>query len=313
MSIVKMMILAAISFCLSFVITPFTVPLCRTVGALDFPDGFRKIHKEPTPRLGGLGFFSACFLVLSPLVAANKTIAALLAGGAIITASGIADDVFNISPKIKLVLQSFAALTAITIIGLPDSFSFFGLFYLPISGLVGFIFVLVRILFTMNAVNFSDGLDGLASGVSAVAFLSLFVYGLSNFNTLPALASLVLFSAVLGFLPYNKYHARIYMGDSGSQFLGLAISLLSLGCSPDGNFNLESSLFLAIPALDTTLSVARRLAKGKSPFVADKGHLHHLLLSLGLSHPFAVKLLVSLSATIASTILRPMPLIAVSA
>ena len=293
------LILGLLSLGLSYLLTPITVPLCRAVGAIDRPDGVRKINTEPTPRLGGLGFFFASLIVLFPYIAESPTVAALLSGGAILVAGGIADDTFTLTPRAKLLIQAAAALVSIAFIGMPDEFSFLGVLRIPLSGIVGFIFVLFRIVFTVNAVNFSDGLDGLASGLSIIALLSLSIFGAVNLNTVPSLAALVIAFSVMGFMPYNKYRAKIFMGDCGSQFLGLSIAILSLGNAPGGNFTLETALFLAVPSIDTTVSVIRRIAKGKSPFVADKGHLHHVLLSLGVAHPHAAELLVVFSGLIA--------------
>ena len=266
------------------------------------PDA-RKINTEPKPRLGGLGFFASSALLLLFFVTKNDTVAAIICGGSILVAGGVLDDTYDIPPLLKLLIQSSAALVSIAIVGIPSELSLFGLVKIPLFGLFGFVISFFRIVFTVNAVNFSDGLDGLASGLSFVAFISLYVYGIANINTIPALGALILAFSVLGFIPYNKYHAKIFMGDSGSQFLGLSIALLSLECAPRGSFTVETSLFLAIPTLDTFFSVVRRLLKGKSPFSADKGHLHHILISFGIEHPTAVKILVSLSALVASVTL----------
>ncbi len=299
MSFPKNIIIAALAFALSYLITPLTIPLCKTTGAIDMPDGIRKVNTVPTPRMGGLGFFIASLIILFPFIGENDSVAALLCSGAILVAGGVADDTFNISPKIKFFIQILAALVVIAFIGIPDEFSFLGIIRIPLFGFLGFSFTLFRMIFTINAVNFCDGLDGLASGLSVVALISLFLYGTANSNTVPALCALVLAFAILGFLPYNKYHAKLFMGDCGSQFLGLAIAILSLANAPNGNFTLETSLFLAVPTIDTAFSITRRILKRKSPFIADKGHLHHVLLSLGVPHPYAVKLLVAFSAIIA--------------
>ncbi|MBE6634599.1 MAG: undecaprenyl/decaprenyl-phosphate alpha-N-acetylglucosaminyl 1-phosphate transferase [Ruminococcaceae bacterium] len=299
MTVAKTLILVLLSYSLSYLLTPLTVPLCRAMGAFDIPDGYRKINTAAIPRLGGLGFFFAATLVLFPLAGEDASIAATLAGGAVLVAGGVMDDTFSAPASVKLVLQLAAALVTVSILGTPESFSFFGIFTLPLNGVFGLVFTVFRMIFTMNAVNFADGLDGLASGLSITALLSLAVFGMINSNTYPAIAALVLAAAVLGFLPYNRYHASLFMGDCGSQFLGLAIAVLSLGAAPGDSFTFETSLFLAVPTLDTAFSVVRRLAKGKSPFVADKGHIHHLLIGAGLSHPNAVRILVTLSGVIA--------------
>ena len=298
--IIKSLILCALSLTLSYVLIPLCRALAEVMGAEDMPDGVRRINTERMPRLGGLGFFvafSAVLLIGGML--GDSTVNALIIGGGIIVAAGVSDDVFSLTPGVKLALQLAAAFVALTFIEIPDRFSFFGLVSLSLTGILGAAFAMGRIVFSVNAVNFSDGLDGLAAGLSVTALTALFLFGLSNERYIPAISALLLAFAVLGFLPYNKYRAKIFMGDSGSQFLGFAIALLSLGCSADGAFTAQTSLFLAVPLIDTWFSVTRRILHGKSPFSADKGHLHHLLLSLGISHPTAVKILVSLGAVVA--------------
>ena len=288
---------------LSFFLTPISIRLCHVVGAIDKPDGKRKINTLPTPRLGGLAFFVSFFVFAFPLATADDFSAAILSGGSVLVAGGFLDDVFNVPPRLKMLTQVASAAVALTFIGAPESFSFFGIFSLPLGAFTGFIIALFKMLFTTNAVNFSDGLDGLAAGLSVTSFFSLFVFGIINGSIYPAFSALILAAAVLGFLPYNRYRAKTFMGDSGSQFLGFAVAILSLGCSRENAYSLETTLFLIIPALDTTLSVIRRLANGKSPFSADKGHLHHVLLNKGVSHPAAVRLLVLSNAAIAAATL----------
>ena len=299
MFFLKSAILGFLSFGVSYILTPLTIPLCKKIGAFDIPDGNRKINTTPTPRLGGLAFFAASYLILFPLAESEPVIAAMLAGGAILCAGGVADDSFGLSPFTKFLIQASAAIVSITLIGVPERFSFFGIFNIELWGFFGFLFTLGRMIFTINAVNFSDGLDGLASGLSVTALFSLFIYGTINSSGYPAVGALILGFAVLGFLPYNKYHAKTFMGDCGSQFLGLSIALLSLGNSPSRSYSFETSLFLFIPAFDTLLSITRRLMKRKSPFAADKGHLHHILLKMGVPHPLAANLLIAASCTVA--------------
>lgn len=287
----------------SFALTPLTIRLCRTVGALDTPDGKRKINTQPTPRLGGLAFFLSFSFFSLPLIFYDKFAAAILSGGSLLVAGGFADDVFDIPPFLKLIAQISAAAIAVAFIGAPTAFSFFGVFNISMSVPIGIAVAVFKMLFTVNAVNFSDGLDGLAAGLSVSAFISLFFYGLINGNTSTAVCVLILAASVIGFLPYNKYKAKTFMGDSGSQFLGFAIAIFSLGCAKNNAYTIETTLFLIVPALDTALSVLRRLAKGKSPFSADKGHIHHILLKNGIPHPVAVKLLVFINAAVGAIVL----------
>ena len=291
--------IAFLAFSISFILTPLTIPLCHALGAIDKPDGKRKINTLPTPRLGGLAFFAVFFIFAAPFATKDRFTAAILSAGSILAAGGFADDVFNLPPRLKLSIQFASALVAISIAGIPESLSFFGIVSFKLGGVLGALIAVFKMLFTANAVNFSDGLDGLAAGLSAITLLSLAVYGFENSHTYPALSAILLASAVLGFLPYNKHRAKTFMGDVGSQFLGFSIAILSLGCSKNNAYNFETTLFLIIPAIDTTLSVVRRLIKRKSPFAADKGHLHHILLSKGISHQMAVRLLVVANAAAA--------------
>lgn len=295
---------SAMALLLSFLLCPISARLSRVIGAIDQPDGIRKIHTLPVPRLGGIGFFTAFFVSsLSLLEAAESTLFALLAGGSIIVAGGIADDAYSISPPVKLLIQISAAAVGVSLMGVPSEFSFLGLFTIALPRAISFIVATVRIVFSINAVNFSDGLDGLAAGISAVALLSVSVFALSYGRGSVFALAIILFFALLGFFPYNKHPARIYMGDSGSQFLGFSIAMLALGARGDGNFAIETLFFLSVPIIDTWFSIIRRLLHGKSPFSADKGHLHHVLLKWGLSHSGAVKVLVCLSGIIASAAL----------
>ncbi len=298
--IVSNSIIGGIAFLLSYILVPITERLSRITGAIDIPDGIRKINTRPVPRLGGLGFFLAFFVTALVFIGTeNAYVCAILSGGAVLVAAGFADDTHGLSSRAKFFTQVIAATIALVIIPLPDSFTIFGIINIPLSGALGFLFPLFRIVFTCNAVNFADGLDGLAAGLASVALLSLCVFGFENGNNVAATASFILSMATLGFLPHNRYHAKVFMGDCGSQFLGFAIAILSLAVSPGGSFTAQTSLFLFIPMLDVWLSVSRRILAGRNPFRADKGHLHHMLLNRGLRHESAVKLLVSISALIA--------------
>ena len=303
-SYLRLLVLSAIAGTLSYFLMPLCYLAAGTIGAIDYPGSERRINSRPTPRLGGLGFFTAFFtaLTLSGLNAESVS-AALLAGGGILVAIGVSDDAISLPPAVKLIGQAAAALVALSFIPAPQEFSFFGLFVIPLPSILGLAFALFRIIFTINAVNFSDGLDGLAAGLSIVALSSLAIFGAANGREGAAIAAIFLTASLLGFIPFNKHRAKMFMGDSGSQFLGFAIAVLSLASSRTGSFTIETSFFIAIPVVDTWFSVTRRILKRKSPFCADKGHLHHLLLKAGLSHPVAVRVLVSSGALIALTAL----------
>ena len=221
---------SALSLLLSLLLCPVTARISGTIDAIDRPDGIRKINTVPIPRLGGLGFFTAFFISVIPLLpSGERAIYALLAGGAVIVAAGVADDTYSISPFAKLLMQIAAAAVGVSILGIPEEYSFLGIFSISPPAAVSFIIATVRIVFSINAVNFCDGLDGLATGLSAVALLAVSAFALSCGKAEISAVSVILVFSLLGFFPYNRHPAKIYMGDSGSQFLGFAIAMLAIG------------------------------------------------------------------------------------
>lgn len=298
-------------FLFTFLLSAFSMPTVRraglVLGALDIPDEGRHRHKKPTVRLGGAGIFFSFFisvLLFCPL--SHPTAAALLSGGGIIFFCGVLDDVRGLSPFTKLIFQGLAALVCLPVLGIPEKFSFLSLsISLPI--LLGYAYGIYRFFLYMNGVNFTDGIDGLCACSSLVA---LFAFGITFFfygeNEVGTLAFLLFFS-LLGFLPFNLSPASLFMGDSGAQLLGLSLAVFAM--TPiGGKLRTEFAFFLALPAMDTFVSVGRRILQGKSPFRADRGHLHHLLLQIGLSPKEARKILVFFSmiaAAIGLLILLP--------
>ena len=249
--------------------------------------------------LGGLAVFLTFFVFSLIALTFSETLAAILSGGALIVAAGVADDTYGVPPLPKLALQFIAAASALSFIALPTTVSFLGIVSFPVSATVAFALAALRIVFMINAVNFADGLDGLASGLALVALFSIFILGSRQDHTDVALISLSLFFSLLGFVPHNTYRASAFMGDTGSQFLGFSVAVLSLSLS-DNVFGSATSLFLAIPIADVWYAVLRRIFTGRSPFAADKGHIHHTLISHGVSHPTAVRILVFAGAAIAA-------------
>ena len=290
----KILLFFLFTFALSLIFMPAARHAGLVLGALDVPDGGRHRHQKPTVRFGGAGiflsFFTAVLLFCRPL---EKTAAARLIGGGIIFCCGILDDVRGLSPLTKLAFQSAAALITLPVLGIPDTFSFLSL-SIPLPALLGYSYGVYRFLLYMNGVNFTDGIDGLCACSSLVA---LFAFGITFFyhgQNEAGLLAFLLFFALLGFLPFNLSPASLFMGDSGAQLLGLALAVFAM--TPiQGRLCTEFSFFLALPALDTFVSVGRRILKGKSPFRADRGHLHHLLLQSGLSPKEARKILVFFS------------------
>ena len=285
-------------FLFAFALSALSMPAVRraglVLGALDIPDTGRHRHARPTVRLGGAGIFLSFFISLllfcRPI---GKTAAALLIGGGTIFLCGVLDDVRGLSPITKLILQGIAALITLPVLGIPDAFSFLSI-TIPLPAALGYAYGAYRFLLYMNGVNFTDGIDGLCACSSLVA---LFAFGITFFyhgEREAGLLALLLFFALLGFLPFNLSPASLFMGDSGAQLLGLSLAVFAM--TPiQGRLCTEFSFFLALPALDTFVSVGRRILKGKSPFRADRGHLHHSLLQIGLSPKEARKILVFFS------------------
>ncbi|WP_149828633.1 MraY family glycosyltransferase [Streptomyces tailanensis] len=297
----------------------------------------RDVHREPTPRLGGIAmFFGLCagLLVADHLTNLSKVFAesneprALLSGAALIWLIGVLDDKFEIDALIKLGGQMIAAgvmvMQGLTILWLP----------VPGAGIValtqwqGTLLTVALVVITINAVNFVDGLDGLAAGMVCIASAAFFMYAYRLWYSygIEAAAPATLFAAVLmgmclGFLPHNMHPARIFMGDSGSMLIGLVLAAGAISVTgqvdPDvmGLYGSERSTvyamvpvyipllmpltIIAIPAADLILAIVRRTWRGQSPFAADRGHLHHRLLEVGHSHSRAVLIMYFWSAVIA--------------
>ncbi len=285
-------------FLFTFLLSVFLMPVARraglVLGALDIPDGGRRRHEHPTVRLGGAGiflsFFVSVLLFCRPL---QKTAAALLIGGGIIFFCGVLDDVRGLSPLTKFIFQSLSAIIALPVLGIPAEFSFLAL-AIPLPTILGYIYGTYRFLLYMNGVNFTDGIDGLCACSSLVALFSFGITFYFHGEYEAGLLAFLLFFSLLGFLPFNLSPASLFMGDSGAQLLGLSLAVFAM--TPiGGRLRTETAFFLALPAIDTFVSVGRRVLQGKSPFRADRGHLHHSLLQMGLSPKEARKILVFFS------------------
>jgi UDP-GlcNAc:undecaprenyl-phosphate GlcNAc-1-phosphate transferase len=312
---------AALAFGLALAVTPPVRRWAFKCGAVDRPEA-RKVHRRLMPRMGGMavyiGFVTAVLLTRE----ITPQVAGLLAGGSLILLIGILDDTRGLSPRLKLAGQVAAALAVIPF-GLKVEFltNPFGGDAIDL-GLLAIPVTVLWLVSVTNAVNLIDGLDGLASGTSSIAALTLAAVvwidignnngGSSGQGDAVALA-LILVAAVLGFLRYNFYPARIFLGDSGSMFLGFSVAALAvMGLAKVATFIsvVVPMVVLGIPILDTLFAIVRRLFGRRPIFSPDKEHLHHRLMDLGLSHRqtvlsiYAVNLLLGLSA-IVMTLLTP--------
>ncbi len=276
----------AIAFLLALIFTPVASRVAMRIGTIDQPAA-RRIHEKPTPRLGGLSIIVAFFAAIGvslvyPRTDPNETtrIVGLLFGAGLMFIVGAYDDRRELKPLPQLLAQIIAAVLAVAsgvmIREIPN----------PLGGLITFeewfavLFTLFWLVGMMNTVNWLDGVDGLAAGVTAIAGVVLVVhtFRLEQFSL--ALLALALVGTVLGFLPYNFFPAKIFLGSSGALVLGFALGVLSI----IGGAKVATALLvLAIPILDVAWQIVNRLRAGRSPFLPDRGHLHHRLLDLGLS------------------------------
>ncbi|MBO6304132.1 MAG: undecaprenyl/decaprenyl-phosphate alpha-N-acetylglucosaminyl 1-phosphate transferase [Selenomonadaceae bacterium] len=283
-------------------ITPFVIELAKKTGALDVPDK-RKVHKEPIARIGGTAIYIAFTSVVLGYFFINGDLAleisGLLVSGTFIFLVGIIDDYKNIPAKVKLLGQIAAALILalffnVRIEFISDPFGdylFLEEFAIPVT--------VLWIVSLTNTVNLIDGLDGLAAGVSAIACVTIFLVALEQNVFVVAFLTAALAGSAFGFLYYNFNPARIFMGDSGSMFLGFILAGISIIGSVKSAAALSlivPILALGLPIMDTAFAIIRRKRAGVPIFKPDRGHLHHRLLDLGLSQRQAVLLMYVISS-----------------
>ncbi len=285
-----------ICFLLTLGITPLVKKLAYKVGATDQPN-VRKVHQKIMPRLGGLAIyigFIAGFLILRP---EDPYAGVIILGSAIILLTGMADDIFELSARWKLVGQLIAAFTVvlggvqINFINLPFGGELeFGSLSIPIT--------IIWIVGITNAVNLIDGLDGLAAGVSTIGLATIGFMAMLKGDVFVMSIALILIVSTIGFLYFNFHPAKIFMGDTGALFLGYMIAVLSmLGFKNVTMISLIIPLIiLGVPISDTFFAIIRRIVN-KSPLHApDKSHLHHCLLRIGFTHKQTVIIIYAIAA-----------------
>ena len=275
-----------ITFLISALLVPIVKKIAIHINALDYPNS-RKIHKKPMPRLGGLAIYAAFICGYMLYGEINTMMISILIGGFIIVLGGIIDDINSIKARYKFVIQLIAALMVVVYGQLYISeLSIFGLKIL-LSKYISYIISSLFIVGIVNAINLIDGLDGLAAGVSSIYFLTIAIIAfiLNKIGGLDIILSLIMLGSTLGFLVYNFPPAKIFMGDTGSMFLGYMISIIALlGFKVTTLTSLIVPIsILAIPIFDTALAILRRLVHHQNIGKADKEHLHHQLLKMRYS------------------------------
>lgn len=316
--------IALILFCLTAGVSAFLVsrmiPLCRRLGLID-PVSPRKVHSTPVPRGAGVAIFIAFAIgmALTYSLDVNRfppetgRLLLLIAGSAIVVTVMVIDDAIGLAPLVKLAWQIGAALIVVLPRWRGDNYGIaidrfnaphFGQIEVPVA--LAMILTVFWIVGMMNTLNWVDGLDGLAGSVTLVACIILFLHTYfwprENPQFTVSLLPLVLGAAVIGFMPFNWHPAKIIMGDSGSNFLGYALAIASI----IGGAKIATALLaLGLPVLDVAWVIFFRIAQGRSPVKADRGHLHHRLLDSGWSQAQIVLFVacISLVAGIASLLL----------
>lgn len=294
----KVLIPFVATFFMALALTPLVIKFAVKIGAMDVPKDERRVHKVAMPLMGGLAMYIAVVIGMILFLPKDRKYIAILIGATLILISGIKDDIKGTTPKEKLVYQLLAAGIVIwggvniDFITNPFGQGSFDLRWLaiPIT-----IFWIVGI---TNTLNLIDGLDGLAGGVAFISSFSFMLVAIKMGQGSIGVLAALLAGACLGFLPYNFNPAKIFMGDTGSLFLGYMLALISIEGALKSVATIAMIIpiiILGVPIFDTTFAIFRRLLKGQSIMAADKSHLHHRLLEKGYSQKKTVLILYAIS------------------
>jgi len=284
----------AVATGITFAATPLVKSLAYKVGAIDVPKDSRRMHKVPIPRLGGLAIFLGFIFSVLLFVDIDRSLRGILMGSVMIVILGVLDDILALKALPKFIVQILAAGVAVyygnviqyisnPILTSAAPYLNLGKLAVPVT--------IIWIVAITNAVNFIDGLDGLAVGVSAIEAATLLVTAILVSEGNVAIIMAALLGACLGFIPYNMNPAKIFMGDTGSTFLGFVLATVSI----QGLFKMYAIISFAVPFLilglpifDICFAILRRLAHGQNPMKADRGHVHHRLIDMGFNQKQAV-------------------------
>lgn len=291
-----------VALVVSFLTSPVVKAFAYKVGAVDVPKDNRRMHHVPIPRLGGLAVFFGFIISILLFVEMTDQFRSILLGAVIIVVLGVVDDITPLPAKLKFLVQIGAALipamngVVIHVLSNPNLFSenpYWNLGMLSVPATVLWIVAIT------NAVNLIDGLDGLAIGVSAISATTVLVISLLVSEVQVAMVMAALVGACVGFMPYNINPAKMFMGDTGATFLGFILACMSV----EGLFKSWAIISFAVPFLilglpifDTAFAFIRRIAHGQSPMQADRSHIHHRLIDMGLNQKQAVATLYVISA-----------------
>jgi len=285
-----------LAFIVALSVTAALIPVLArwapVIGLTDAP-GPRKVHSVPVPRVGGLAMAAGLFFASILMADLNPALWGLLLGLLVLVLFGSWDDRVTLGWRAKLMGQMLAVGICMTVGHIHVGTLSFGVFDLEpsiTSSVITFFFLLG----ITNAINRADGLDGLAGGMALLCLCAIALFAVASGNTAVAAVALIEAGAVLGFLRFNTHPARVFMGDCGSQTLGLSVGALALLATQGDTSVLSAALpllLLGLPIVDTLSVMLTRVRAGRSPFSADRNHLHHRLLALGFTHREAVSLI----------------------
>ena len=297
----RLMLALGLALLMSFLSTPMVKRMACRIGAMDVPKDDRRMHDHPIPRLGGLAIALSFLLTTFLFAELDEQMEGILLGGILILVLGVLDDCLTLRALPKLIVQILAAAIVVrhgcVIRYFTDPFSSvpgdcfdLGVFAAPVT--------IFWIVLMTNAVNFIDGLDGLSVGVSSISAATMLVISLLVAEENVAVILACLLGGCLGFIPYNFNPAKIFMGDTGSTFLGFILATLSI----QGLFKMYAVISFAVPFLilgvpffDITFAVTRRLWRHQNPMKADRGHIHHRLIDMGFSQKQTVAITYTLT------------------
>ena len=295
-----------VALAVTFVLTPVVKNFAIRIGAVDKPDA-RKVHHGLIPRLGGLAIYVGFMVSVIATIGFTYEMVGIMVGATFLIAVGIADDVYSLPPKVKLLGQIIAAAIPVVIFNINIELidvPRLGIIYLP--EIISLPLTIFWIIGFVNTVNLIDGLDGLAAGIATIASIAIALLAFQMGQWVAAAAMIAMTGACLAFLQYNFNPAKIFMGDTGSMFLGYIISAVSVMGSMKTVATavlIVPLLALTVPITDTLLAIVRRKSSGVPIFSPDKNHLHHRLLAKGLNQKQVVLVMYALTAFFSCTAL----------
>ena len=295
-----------VALAVTFVLTPVVKNFAIRIGAVDKPDA-RKVHHGLIPRLGGLAMYAGFMVSVIATIGFTYEMVGIMVGATFLIAVGIADDVYSLPPKVKLLGQIIAAAIPVVIFNINIEWidvPRLGIIYLP--EIISLPLTIFWIIGFVNTVNLIDGLDGLAAGIATIASIAIALLAFQMGQWVAAAAMVAMTGACLAFLQYNFNPAKIFMGDTGSMFLGYIISAVSVMGSMKTVATavlIVPLLALTVPITDTLLAIVRRKSSGVPIFSPDKNHLHHRLLAKGLNQKQVVLVMYALTAFFSCTAL----------